>query len=81
MPKKPEQQELPAIVAHDKRHGGVLYVDMPVMAESTLKERAETCLRALAISEGLRACKGGGTGMPCQFPRCMLDGCEASRGG
>lgn len=64
---------------HDKRHGGVLYVDMPVMAESTLQERAEICLAALARSEGLHPCDATGKGAPCSYPRCLVEGCAARR--
>jgi hypothetical protein len=62
-----------------KRHGSTLHVDLPVVAESTLRERAELCLAALAKSEGLKGCDGGAGDEPCMFPRCIADGCDGGR--
>lgn len=58
-----------------RRHGSTLRVDLPIVAESTLRERAELCLRALAISEGITACEGGDSDEPCMFPGCLVSGC------
>jgi hypothetical protein len=58
-----------------KRHGSTLHVDLPVVGESTLRERAELCLRALARSEGINGCDGGGPDEPCMFPACLVLGC------
>lgn len=71
-----DQQELPVIKAHDKRHGGVLRIDMPVVGESSFAERAEICLIALAMSEGRGACDDEKN---CRFPRCIPEGCPGGK--
>lgn len=66
--------------APPKRHGGTLHVDLPVVAESTLEERARLCLAALAKSEGLEGCDGGADAdEACMFPVCIASGCDGGR--
>jgi len=72
-------EELPA-ADPPRRHGGTLRVDLPSTADSTLRERAEICLRALAISEGVKGCEGGAGDEPCFFPACLVAGCDGGEG-
>lgn len=58
-----------------RRSGGYLRVELPIIVESTLRERAELCLRALAISENVHGCDGGAGDEPCMFPACLVQGC------
>jgi len=74
-PAPPEPDEPIPVVAHAKRHGGVLRIDMPMVPETSMAERADVVLRALAISEGRGPCEGDEDGH-CRFPICLTDGCQ-----